>query len=187
MSEIKELMEVLTRTCNDCEKDKPLEDFHKCKVFPLGRTYTCKDCANRRAREWNAANKERKKQTNKAHYENNKGPYLERGRNSTWAKNNRERVRELSRLNYRLNNGAAKSAMSHRTRRVAAPPWLTEDHKKEIEGFYWLAKDLKAVSGQDYHVDHIIPIKGKTICGLHVPWNLQVLPSDVNISKGNRY
>ena len=69
----------------------------------------------------------------------------------------------------------------------ATPKWLTKLHHEDINNFYWLSKDLTAVSGEDYHVDHIVPLKGKNICGLHVPWNLQILPADINLSKGNRY
>ena len=56
-----------------------------------------------------------------------------------------------------------------------------------IESYYWLAQDLFKVSGQTYHVDQIVPLQGRHVCGLHVPWNLQVLPSDINISKSNGY
>ena len=63
---------------------------------------------------------------------------------------------------------------------------LTEQQKLEIENYYWLAQDLRATSGENYHVDHIIPLRGKNVCGLHVPWNLQVLPSDINLSKSNK-
>jgi hypothetical protein len=69
----------------------------------------------------------------------------------------------------------------------AVPNWLTEKHKKEIRKIYIHAADCRAVTGEDYHVDHIVPLKGDTICGLHVPWNLQVLPADVNISKSNKW
>jgi len=72
------------------------------------------------------------------------------------------------------------------SKRRAAPTWLTEEQKLHISSVYAHARDCGVVSGESYHVDHIIPLRGSTVCGLHVPWNLQVLPSDLNMSKGNR-
>lgn len=70
--------------------------------------------------------------------------------------------------------------------KLATPKWLSKEQREEMEHFYWLASDLKRVTGFDYHVDHIIPLQGENVCGLHVPWNLQVLPSYMNLSKGNK-
>jgi hypothetical protein len=68
----------------------------------------------------------------------------------------------------------------------ATPPWLSSEQKSQVEIFYSHAKDCQIVTGESYHVDHIIPLQGSNVCGLHVPWNLQVLPSDVNIRKSNK-
>lgn len=82
-------------------------------------------------------------------------------------------------------NAQHKKYMGRKTK--ATPPWLSEEHLQEMQDMYWLAQDLKATSGETYHVDHIVPLQGKNVCGLHVPWNLQVLPSDLNLRKSNKF
>ena len=61
----------------------------------------------------------------------------------------------------------------------ATPKWLTLEQKQQIKQLY-----LNCPPG--YHVDHIIPLKGNSISGLHVPWNLQWLPGIVNRVKSNK-
>jgi 5-methylcytosine-specific restriction endonuclease McrA len=75
---------------------------------------------------------------------------------------------------------AATVARQRKIRR-ATPPW---SNLRSIEAIY-------VTCPSDHHVDHIIPINGKTIdgyrvSGLHVPWNLQYLLSGINIGKSNR-
>tara|TARA_R100001086_G_C11838373_1_gene258437 strand:+ start:691 stop:1407 length:717 start_codon:yes stop_codon:yes gene_type:complete len=65
----------------------------------------------------------------------------------------------------------------------ATPAWA--DFKK-IEILYKKAKWLEELTGLKYHVDHIVPLKGKNVCGLHVWNNLQILEASINCSKGNR-
>lgn len=72
-----------------------------------------------------------------------------------------------------------------RRNRQATPKWLTKEQKQQLADIYEHMRDCKVVTGEDYHVDHIIPLRGENVCGLHVPWNLQVLPADVNVSKSN--
>ncbi len=75
----------------------------------------------------------------------------------------------------------------HAKKLNATPPWLSEDHFKQIKAVYAHAKECELLTGDKYHVDHIVPLQGANVCGLHVPWNLQVLPADINIAKSNRY
>lgn len=69
----------------------------------------------------------------------------------------------------------------------ATPAWLSKEQRTQIESVYYHAKDCQIVTGEVYHVDHIVPLQGQDVCGLHVPWNLQVLPAEVNVRKSNRY
>ena len=61
----------------------------------------------------------------------------------------------------------------------ATPKWLTDKDKEEMKKIY-----MSCPKG--YHVDHIIPLRGKNVCGLHIPKNLRVVPAYINHSKGNR-
>jgi hypothetical protein len=63
--------------------------------------------------------------------------------------------------------------------RQATPKWLSEVQKDEIWAFY-------RNRPEGYHVDHIIPLQGEIVSGLHVPWNLQHLPASDNIKKSNK-
>jgi len=88
---------------------------------------------------------------------------------------------------YRKNNFSKNNARQAKRRAVkknASPPWLTKEHKQQIESFYWLAKLQTELDDGIYEVDHIEPLQGKDICGLHVPWNLQIIPMQKNRSKG---
>lgn len=67
------------------------------------------------------------------------------------------------------------------------PGWLSADQKKEIAEIYGLAKRLSESTGIAYEVDHIVPLRGKDVSGLHVPWNLRAIPASVNRAKGRSH
>lgn len=68
----------------------------------------------------------------------------------------------------------------------ATPNWLTNVQYEEIKLLYKLSKQLDRETNMVHHVDHIVPLINDNVCGLHVPWNLQVLSSSDNMSKSNR-
>jgi hypothetical protein len=68
-----------------------------------------------------------------------------------------------------------------------SPRWIKDVFVEEIKVIYRRAKLIKKFTGEVWHVDHIVPMKGKKVSGLHVPWNLQLLPAKENISKGNKF
>lgn len=70
--------------------------------------------------------------------------------------------------------------------RQATPKWLTSMHKFQINLIYDIRDLLTARTGEQYQVDHIVPLRGKEVCGLHVPWNLKPMPAKENRKKWYR-
>lgn len=90
---------------------------------------------------------------------------------------------------FKNNAGIARAKRARRRASMsnATPNWLTAIQKAQIAEFYEIAEALNTQTGVKHHVDHIVPLKGKSVTGLHNPWNLQILTATQNISKGNRY
>lgn len=75
------------------------------------------------------------------------------------------------------------SARRYARKKQRVPLWLSDEQRTQIRRFYELAHKLTELHGVKYHVDHIVPLCGKGVCGLHVPWNLQVLTAHENQRK----
>ena len=77
-------------------------------------------------------------------------------------------------------------SLRRRRFRLATPKWLTAEHKMEIRLKYRLAIELSRRTGVRHAVDHIVPLQGEEVCGLHVPWNLEVVTQKENLKKSNK-
>ena len=92
--------------------------------------------------------------------------------------------------NYRANNRGkivAKLKRREINKKLRVPSWLTKDDLWMIEQAYDLAALRTKIFGFQWHVDHVVPLQGKLVSGLHVPHNLQVIPAWENRSKSNKF
>jgi 5-methylcytosine-specific restriction endonuclease McrA len=129
-------------------------------------------------------------------YSNNKAS--KRAKNLEWIANNGERnrsIRQKAGTKWRVNNPhiAIQYSEEYQNRRDrATPKWLSEIHIESIRQVYLERDRLNQLEGnkpsdsQYWTVDHVIPLAGDDVSGLHVPWNLQLLRRTNNSSKNNK-
>ena len=149
---------------------------------------TCMDCLKIEWEETNAKRallpkSEASKKAGKKYYENNKEVVKLRALSrspeditkyrKTWKKANPELV-------------LANDKHRRTKHKQATPKWLTQEHKTEIKQFYLDAMLVSKVTGVPYAVDHIVPLRGELVSGLHVPWNLAVITREENSKKSNK-
>jgi ABC-type nitrate/sulfonate/bicarbonate transport system substrate-binding protein len=103
-----------------------------------------------------------------------------------WRQKNKEAVNANQRAYKKANRAIYTAAQAQRRAGLgtATPVWADTD---EISLIYKQAKSLEKLLGIDIHVDHVVPLKGETVCGLHVPDNLKITKAVDNMRKGNRY
>ena len=178
--------------CRGCGELKPLYDFYpvtsqfvkKDGTRSVYRMSNCKSCNLQRTLQYQKNNKEKVN-----------------ARNARWREKNRESARALVR-NWGIRNKDKKKEQvkgwkvvnrhrlteAERNRQIrklqATPSWTDREAMTEV---YEKAASLSLTTGIKHHVDHIVPIISKIVCGLHVPANLQVLPAIENIKKSNRF
>jgi hypothetical protein len=175
------------KTCSTCKVTKPYSEFHKSSSEKDGYKYQCKECRNSNSRK-------KYHQKDKDEIRNRKKPYIESHKaemketQHRWYLRNKDKVKKQS-DSWSKNNPSrriAKNAKRHASKLGATPSWLTEDHKTFMKIQYQMANLLSNLMGEKYHVDHIHPLRGEGSCGLHVPWNMQVIPAADNIRKSNK-
>lgn len=186
-------------------------EFSVCRRNKDGVQANCKQCG----KDYRTANKEKKRlydiknkdpvkkaTYDKAYYRKNKDKI--RSYQKKYLSENRDRILVYKRLYYNSNKTECLRISKHyqqnnkdvinfigAKRRAAklnaTPNWLTQEHLNDIKQIYQDVQDIQWLSEEKFEVDHIIPLQGKSVCGLHVPWNLQILTKSENCIKGNKF
>lgn len=204
------------KTCTKCGETKTVAEFGKHSHHRDGLQSHCKVCKraadaariaanpelNReKASAWYAANPEKARASRAKWYTENID--TARANNAKWRAENSEKV--LARVSaWQAANPDKKraycakwafanpenrraTAQNRRAAKIkATPSWFSDADRKTLLALCAEAKSRELATGESWHVDHIIPLQGKTACGLHIADNWQLLPAKVNLSKSNK-
>jgi hypothetical protein len=178
---------------------KPCKYGHLCSRMVSGRR--CVECSKIACRKWHYQNKDKVLLKNKKWEDSNPDKVKKHASDcykkhkskrlagmKEWAHKNPEKIKEIRRKYVDKNKEKARARLAKRRslKIKATPSWLTEEQLSDIKLAYEVAVELEKKTGIKYHVDHIVPLRGKNVCGLHVPWNLQAIPAEENLRKSNK-
>lgn len=177
---------IFHKLCRKCKKNKELVCFSRDTKHKDGLNTWCKQCSKEyvatyyiensvkikaNSLEWQRFNTEKRKNITGKYYKSNSAECISRT------------------LKWRRVNPAKCKAIKAKYRAckiLATPTWLTKSQFSEIEQFYQNATSKTKMTGVVHNVDHIVPLQGKNVSGLHVPWNLQILSASENCKKSNK-
>ena len=190
------------KTCTKCGVEKPLSEFYKKLAGRDGRYSRCKSCHNAQVAARVKADPEKEKARHAAYRACNRDK-----EKAYRARYRSEHVGEIKAANaaYRIaNHGEIKIrhatwratnteklraawAAYHARKLQATPAWNSELDDLVFAEAFAIAKAREKVAGAKWHVDHIVPLRSKVVCGLHTGRNIQVIPAAENRSKSNRH
>lgn len=185
-----------TKICTKCRVENAItaEFFRANKRSPDGFAQHCKPCMNASWKQFYADNRQR---------EIERGAAKKKARRASDPEHDRRISREAKRrllsdpVEYQKHlekfrdwsaKNPGKTAALRAQRRAeiarATPPWAD---RFAIHAKYKECAKVTKATGVPHHVDHIVPLRGKLVCGLHVANNLQVIPAAINMSKSNKF
>lgn len=176
-----------TKVCIECGVEKPLDEFYPRPDTKAGYRPACKRC-------WNI--KRAASEKARGVYETRRGYYAKRfaenkerltALDAAWKKANRAKA-VMYATSWRLANLAKSNAIqaSRKAKKLqATPAWANKFFIEEAYALARLRTEQKTGGVDEWHVDHIVPLKSEIVCGLHVEHNLQVIPAKENQSKKN--
>jgi len=156
------------KECSKCKEKKNFTEFYRRKERNGYKSH-CKSCESEHKKEYY--------KKNKAHI---------RSRNDQWKKDNPDKHNKNFRK-WRINNLDIMNAHCSAARAKRIKRYVDWADSQYIKDLYRNAKEASKIFGIDYEVDHVIPLQGKYVSGLHVEDNLQILPSFENRTKSNKW
>lgn len=161
-----------TKTCTKCKLCKELAEFSPRSKSSDGVNSWCKICVAEQTRGYNA---ERMR---------------DRRKNLDYSMKERKQQAEYRKLNKPLIDALKRTSTIKRrnTQAQATPAWVDIEFERFVfsEAFA-LAALRKSMFGFSWHVDHVIPLNGTNVSGLHVSNNVQVIPAYANLQKSNKF
>jgi 5-methylcytosine-specific restriction endonuclease McrA len=149
---------------------------------------SCLECVKE---DWAVDNERRKKKPKTEAAKAAGKRYYEKNRQAVIARAAARPVEEKRRLQaeYKDRNVdvvRADTSVRKRRHREATPRWLTPAERLQMRELYVQARKMTELTRERYVVDHIVPLRGEEVCGLHVPWNLRVITQEENLKKSNK-
>lgn len=171
-----------TKVCTKCKVEKNMSEFSVDRQKLSGLSSKCKTCNKKICSEQYQTKTEglvKRSICRGGLSQNDRAAYakLYRKENpekvAVYQKKHRQDPKNIPKLRVR-------GMLRYTKQKQQTPFVLSPAHKAEMEGMYLFCQMFKG-----FQVDHIVPICGKQVSGLHVPWNLQILTAEENRAKGN--
>jgi len=162
-------------------------------------TGVCRTCAKIKSinarvagvyKEYHARTREEKNEKSRLRHKKFREMHPERAKENdkkSYANCDKERRYLTAKMWRQANKGKVNSVTANRRafKKKATPCWLSSHHKRQIRVLYTKARELTDLFGGKFEVDHVVPLDSEIVCGLHVPWNLQLLDKPLNRKKSN--
>jgi hypothetical protein len=167
----------MNKECTKCKQQKPISEFGPSKQKKDGLRPWCKVCHNAGNAEW------RKKTPDYYKARQDENPERRKKYDTAYKEKNPTYLKEY----YEENKHDFIERVNRRRGRTKCATVLWAD-KEKIRLLYRVSSNLNRLHGYiKYHVDHIVPLQGELVSGLHVHNNLQIIRAEENKTKYNKW
>jgi len=187
------------KTCTKCGRNKPLSEYHSDISKKNGVRNDCKSCVLARRAAYVADNKEKVAASDSAYKKRNRLKYNQLSKQTyerhkekvlahqrTYYQKIKERKAAYAKQYFEANKSEYTKRVAKRRAALlrASPKWA---NSAIISFLYATRLYLTEATDEVWHVDHVVPLQGHDVCGLHVHNNLRVVPATFNLAKGNKF